>query len=162
TMIPLRDRLLRRLMAEDRQGRLLACYPVAPDHPGQSVNLHSKLIIVDGRFLRIGSSNLNNRSLGMDTECDIAVEAADALDQRIITRFRDQLLAEHLAADLVTVEAALRHAGGALLPAVRSLLQTRGGLHPFALEPGLAENPAPAAMALFDPAEPFDLGLSWR
>jgi phosphatidylserine/phosphatidylglycerophosphate/cardiolipin synthase-like enzyme len=32
-------------------------------------------------FLRIGSANLNNRSFGFDTECDIALEAHDAADE---------------------------------------------------------------------------------
>jgi hypothetical protein len=27
------------------------------------------------RFLRVGSANLNNRSMGADTECDLAFEA---------------------------------------------------------------------------------------
>ena len=35
--------------------------------------------------LRLGSSNLNNRSMGFDTECDVAIEG-----------FRTKLMAEHL------------------------------------------------------------------
>ena len=37
--------------------------------------VHSKVMIVDDRLLRIGSANLNNRSMGTDTECDLAIEA---------------------------------------------------------------------------------------
>ena len=37
--------------------------------------VHSKVMIVDDRFLRIGSANINNRSMGADTECDLAFEA---------------------------------------------------------------------------------------
>ena len=44
---------------------------------GGSVNtmVHSKVMIVDDRLLHIGSANLNNRSMGTDTECDIAIAA---------------------------------------------------------------------------------------
>ena len=38
--------------------------------------MHSKVMVIDDRFLRIGSANLNNRSMGTDTECDLAIEAA--------------------------------------------------------------------------------------
>ena len=38
----------------------------------------SKVAVFDDRLLRIGSTNLNNRSLGYDTECDVAIEADDA------------------------------------------------------------------------------------
>ena len=37
--------------------------------------VHSKVMIVDDGFLRIGSANINNRSMGADTECDLAFEA---------------------------------------------------------------------------------------
>jgi phospholipase D1/2 len=32
-------------------------------------------MIVDDEWLRIGSSNLSNRSMGVDSECDVTVEA---------------------------------------------------------------------------------------
>lgn len=51
-------------------------------------------------MLRIGSANLNNRSMGMDTERDFAIEAARAPNEAEVRRgiadFRDDLLAEHL------------------------------------------------------------------
>src|SRR5690606_28770237 len=72
-----RDRLIRRLKRADRYNRLRVMYPVVPDGEDgeQDVLIHSKLLIIDDRFLRLGSSNLNNRSEGLDTEADIAVEA---------------------------------------------------------------------------------------
>ena len=39
------------------------------------VMVHSKLMIVDDVLLHVGSANLNNRSIGLDTECDLAIEA---------------------------------------------------------------------------------------
>jgi phosphatidylserine/phosphatidylglycerophosphate/cardiolipin synthase-like enzyme len=72
-----RDRLLRRLAAADRHGRLRAYWLVAAGEPNCEINLHAKLLIVDDTFVRIGSSNLNNRPLGVDTECDRALEASE-------------------------------------------------------------------------------------
>ncbi len=48
--------------------------------------IHSKVMIVDDRLLRIGSANLNNRSMGTDTECDLVVEAASERRAPRITR----------------------------------------------------------------------------
>ena len=68
-----RQRLVRLLRKADLHGRLGVYWPAAGS--GVSVYVHSKVIVVDGRLLRIGSSNFNNRSLGFDSECDIAIEA---------------------------------------------------------------------------------------
>ncbi len=57
-------------------GRLGVFWPVADR--GRPIYVHSKVMIIDDRLLRIGSSNLNNRSLGFDSECDVALEAAPA------------------------------------------------------------------------------------
>jgi phosphatidylserine/phosphatidylglycerophosphate/cardiolipin synthase-like enzyme len=71
-----RNRLLRRLKRADRHGRLGAFYPIIPGKDGPvTVLVHAKLIIADDSILRIGSSNLNNRSTGLDAECDLAIEA---------------------------------------------------------------------------------------
>ena len=43
--------------------------------PRSAVMVHSKVMIVDDCMLRVGSANLNNRSMGADTECDLAFEA---------------------------------------------------------------------------------------
>jgi phosphatidylserine/phosphatidylglycerophosphate/cardiolipin synthase-like enzyme len=37
-------------------------------------------MVVDDEWLRIGSANINNRSMGVDTECDLAIEAAGRSD----------------------------------------------------------------------------------
>ena len=63
--------------------------------------MHAKVLIVDDCLLKIGSSNLNNRSMGLDTECDLAVEAVPghATDRAVaaeILGLRDALLGEHL------------------------------------------------------------------
>ena len=95
TMTVLRTRLLTRLRAADRLGvwRVLSCCPKLGD---SCINVHSKILVVDDTLVRVGSSNLSNRSMGLDTGCDLAIEAAD--DARIggIAHFRDRLLGEHL------------------------------------------------------------------
>jgi uncharacterized membrane protein YdjX (TVP38/TMEM64 family) len=74
--------------------------------------MHAKVMVVDDVLLRIGSSNLNNRSMGYDTECDVAIEA-DGRDEvrTAIARVRDDLLAEHLGVDAATVGKCLGETG---------------------------------------------------
>jgi phosphatidylserine/phosphatidylglycerophosphate/cardiolipin synthase-like enzyme/uncharacterized membrane protein YdjX (TVP38/TMEM64 family) len=79
---------------------------VAPDGL-LSIHVHAKLLIVDDRFLRIGSSNLNNRSMGFDTECDVGIEAANDEQRRAIASIRNRLIAEHWGSDEQSVAAAL-------------------------------------------------------
>ena len=73
SMAVLRSRLLKRLRAADRFGRLHVYYPVLEDENIQ-MRVHSKVCFIDDRLLRVGSANLNNRSMGLDTECDLAIE----------------------------------------------------------------------------------------
>jgi phosphatidylserine/phosphatidylglycerophosphate/cardiolipin synthase-like enzyme len=76
TMHVLRTRLIQRLQKADRYGRFKVYYPHVPDlAEGCCVDVHSKLMVVDDRMLRIGSSNLCNRSMGVDSECDVVLEA---------------------------------------------------------------------------------------
>ncbi|MGK3986971.1 phospholipase D-like domain-containing protein [Sorangium sp. So ce136] len=60
--------------------------------------IHSKVMIVDDRFLTMGSANLTNRSLSIDTEINASVEADDPDDAlgRSIRRVRASLIGEHL------------------------------------------------------------------
>ena len=41
------------------------------------IYVHAKVAVIDDRLLRLGSSNVNNRSMGLDTECDLAIEAVE-------------------------------------------------------------------------------------
>ncbi|MGE5505008.1 MAG: VTT domain-containing protein [Actinomycetota bacterium] len=105
-----RARLYRRLLAADRHGRLRLYFPMVG---GRDVKVHSKVMVVDDTFLRIGSANLNNRSLGLDTECDILVEAAGRPDiARAITAARHDLLAEHLGVAAETIARTEAELGG--------------------------------------------------
>jgi phosphatidylserine/phosphatidylglycerophosphate/cardiolipin synthase-like enzyme len=92
-----RARLLRRLARADRHKRLRVYYPaIFEDEAETAIHVHAKLMIIDDRILRVGSANLNNRSMGLDTECDIVVEAEDDVTRDAICKVRERLMAEHL------------------------------------------------------------------
>jgi phosphatidylserine/phosphatidylglycerophosphate/cardiolipin synthase-like enzyme len=81
-------------------GHRLGLYAsVAPDGGCEvPVLIHSKLLLVDDRFLTLGSANASNRSMGLDTELNVAFEARTDADRplvRSIRRVRVNLLAEH-------------------------------------------------------------------
>lgn len=106
-----RRRLLRRLIRADRHRRLRIYYPsIAADGSETPIHVHAKLMIVDDRLLRIGSANLNNRSMGLDTECDLIIEAADEATRAAICGVRERLMAEHLGTSTEKVRDAAQSA----------------------------------------------------
>jgi phosphatidylserine/phosphatidylglycerophosphate/cardiolipin synthase-like enzyme len=155
-----RDRLLRRLAAADRHDRLRAYWLGVADGPEHEINLHAKLIIVDDAFVRIGSSNLNNRSLGFDTECDLAIEAPDARARAAIARLRSTLLAEHMVRPVEEVEEAIAREG--LIAAIERLNGERGRLRRYQIDPDAGSKKPIVATTLLDPAEPPDLDYLGR
>jgi phosphatidylserine/phosphatidylglycerophosphate/cardiolipin synthase-like enzyme len=152
-----RDRLIRRLRRADRFDRLRVYHPVVPaggDDPC-GVLIHAKLIIVDDVLLRVGSSNLNNRSVGLDTECDLAIEAGNERERRSVARLRERLLAEHL--DVVPERVAQAVAAeGSLVRAIEVLDHGGRGLRPF--EAMGTSGPARPLFGtrLLDPRRPFE------
>src|SRR3954469_3886284 len=98
TMHVLRTRLIQRLMKADRYGRFKVYYPHIPGLTDMCcLDVHSKMMVVDDRMVRIGSSNLCNRSMGVDTECDVLIESrGEAEVAAVIRGLRDRLIAEHL------------------------------------------------------------------
>jgi phosphatidylserine/phosphatidylglycerophosphate/cardiolipin synthase-like enzyme len=79
-----------RLRSADVFGRLRALWPATAK--GRTVIVHSKTSIFDDRIARVGSANLNNRSGGFDTECELAVECEEEEARLAITAFRDRLV----------------------------------------------------------------------
>jgi phospholipase D1/2 len=105
-------RILAMLREADHEGRLHVYMPMTGEAGDMPIMVHAKTMVIDGVFLRIGSSNLNNRSMGLDSECDIALTAElGSDDARRIIRYRDDLLAEHLSSDIDTVAAAIARTG---------------------------------------------------
>lgn len=98
TMHVLRTRLIQRLRRADRHGRFHIYYAHLDGlREGTCIDIHSKLMIVDDDILRVGSANLCNRSLGLDSECDLALQAeGDPAVAAGIRALRARLLGEHL------------------------------------------------------------------
>lgn len=99
-----RSRLMLALQAADRHGRFRLLSPVSAE--GAPIYVHAKLVIADDEILRVGSSNIDRRSMGFDTEADVAVLATNARDRDRIRAIRHERLAEHLGATPEQVEAA--------------------------------------------------------
>jgi phosphatidylserine/phosphatidylglycerophosphate/cardiolipin synthase-like enzyme len=151
-----RDRLTRRLKRADRFGRLRVWYPQIDSKEGpQQILVHSKLIIVDDLFLRVGSSNLNNRSIGLDTECDLAIEASDVDARRAVIRVRDQLLAEHIGSDADTVARTILETGS-VIAAVERLNTGPRKLCAFEAMKGKGPMRPIFGTRLLDPKRPFE------
>jgi len=159
TMGVLRGRIHRRLRAADRHGRYRLYYPTLPwlDGKDDCLNIHSKVLIVDDDLLMIGSANLSNRSMGTDTECNLALEArGDAHVERTIAGFRHRLLAEHLDCSPTDVAGATR-AAHSLHHGIEALRREgRRGLE--VIEPELDPNLDALVpdQQLLDPERPID------
>jgi phosphatidylserine/phosphatidylglycerophosphate/cardiolipin synthase-like enzyme len=124
-----RAKLLAIVQDADVHGRFRLYFPVTAGR--RPIYVHAKVLVVDDRLLRIGSANLNNRSMGLDTECDLSIEArADDPRNRelsaAVTGLRDRLLGEHLDVPAEDVAAAVTAGGGSLLAAVESLRRPAG------------------------------------
>lgn len=153
-----RDRLFARLRRADRYGRLGLFYAVSNGDPESEINIHSKVTIVDDHFVRIGSANLNRRSMGVDTECDIAIEAEHDDARDAIADLRNRLIAEHLCAEPEAFEAAVAERGS-VLGAIEHLNRNSRCLVPYAVEPG--KRSWIFGRDLFDPARPLSLAGLW-
>lgn len=138
-------------------GHALGVYYSLSDGEGeqqQPTYIHSKLMSVDDRFLTVGSANLSNRSMEVDSELHVAWEAPPHQPPtRSIRRLRVSLMAEH--------------AGLAGAAAIRPLVAIPGlvaRLDQLAARPGarlrIHGPPSPAqqtAMKIVDPEDlPFD------
>lgn len=124
TMDVLRGRVLRRLREADKNDRLRVYYVRLRADPELSLMIHAKVMIIDDMFVRVASSNISNRSMGLDSECDLAIESGEQHDCRdAIAGFRRRLLAEHLGVEAREVAAA-EAAQPSLVQAIESL---RGG-----------------------------------
>lgn len=155
TMGVFRAKLLARIRETDTHGRLKVYYPAVPSLDSKGINLHSKLTVVDDAFVRVGSSNLSNRSMAVDTECDLAFESSgEKRVEECIARFRNTLLAEHLGVSVAEVERTFS-AEGSL---IRTIEKLRGGARTLVPFP---EEEVPWTSVLLpdetiDPVEPID------
>ncbi len=84
--------------AGHRLGIYNVCVPQEEEGEGLYVYIHSKLLIADDRALTLGSANLNNRSMSLDSELNAAwmAETDDEPVARAIRALRARLLSEHV------------------------------------------------------------------
>lgn len=105
TMGVLTARAVRRLQKADIHDHCFIGYPEVPNLPDEQYeNVHSKVMAVDDEVIRVGSANLNNRSMGLDTECDLTLVAGASAGEK--SRFRREvarMIANHFDADAETV-----------------------------------------------------------
>lgn len=163
TMGLLRARMHRRLKASDPRGRYSMYCPVLPWLDDACLNVHSKVFAIDDVLFGVGSANLSSRSMSLDTECHLVIEARgeDEEAARIrtaIAAMRNRLMAEHLDVEPQAVEKALAERRS-LHGAVKALHCDGRTLKRF--EPSANEDldALMPASALIDPEEPIDADL---
>jgi phosphatidylserine/phosphatidylglycerophosphate/cardiolipin synthase-like enzyme len=150
-----RDRLIRHLRRADRHGRLRVYYAVGDGREcACEISVHSKVLIVDDRIIRIGSSNLANRSMGLDTECDLVIEAVNDEQRKKIGSIRGRLLSEHLGVAPKTVVDAISRTGS-LIRAIDACNSNARCLRPFPETDIDGPTEPIATTGLMDPAKPW-------
>jgi len=156
-MDAIRARMLKRLRQADRYGRLRVYYPVVGEGRPVRIYVHAKLLMADDRWLTLGSANFNNRSMGLDTECNLAVDACgDEAVERAISLFRQRLLGHFLGASPEEVGEAMARENSM----VKGIEEFRGGAKTLkSLEGNSPEwlEPLASDSRILDPEEPVEL-----
>jgi phosphatidylserine/phosphatidylglycerophosphate/cardiolipin synthase-like enzyme len=141
-----RARLHAWITRADRHDRFRLLHPF--DAGGDPIYVHSKTMVVDDMMVKVGSSNINNRSMRLDTECDLFMLASehDGDLRKRIAHLRNDLLAEHLGAEPQAVASLLAETGS-LIRTIDALASPQGRtLRPYrpvklnGLEKWLADN----------------------
>ncbi|WP_342452481.1 VTT domain-containing protein [Pararoseomonas baculiformis] len=158
TMLAGRIRFMRAIRRAGLGDRVRLVFPhVTNGEVETEVMVHAKVMAVDDRFLRVASSNLCNRSMGTDTECDLVVEAQSPEQAAAVAALRDRLIAEHTGVSPEEVAERLR-ATGSILRAVEGL--SAGGKSLRGVEDG--DRPArallPGIERAADPRRPIESG----
>lgn len=156
TMGVLRARLHAELARADVHGRYRSWYPHVPGLEDACLHVHSKVFVVDERLLTLGSANLSNRSMGLDTECNLVVDATgDPRLRAVVAGLRNRLLAEHLGTSESAVANAIA-AHGSLVAAVESLRGDGRSLRPLVPEVDPAREALVPEREIFDAERPVE------
>jgi phosphatidylserine/phosphatidylglycerophosphate/cardiolipin synthase-like enzyme len=156
TMDRARGAMIWRLRSADVFGRFRALWPATSG--GETVIVHSKVSVIDDHIARIGSANLNNRSGGFDTECELAVVCDDEESRLAITAFRDRLVGHFMGCTGDAVAKAREDHGG-LVGAIDALNRERGRLN--VIEPP-GTSPLGEFITRNHLGDPQDTQDSWR
>lgn len=150
--------LLSKLAEANIHDRLGFFFPVTGGEKKKRIKVHSKVLITDDLLLRVGSSNLNERSMSLDTECDISLQASGAASS-CVAFLRNRLIAEHLGQDAEEFAAQVaRH--GSILAAIRQAPRRDRALLPF---PPVQDSVAVISFLgnLLDPGGPMTWPAIW-
>ena len=150
-----RVRLLHAIAERDVQSRMRVFVPYTGAKP---IYVHAKLTIVDDEIVRVGSANMNNRSMGLDTEADVFIDARRPANDRpevreTIRRLRHRLLAEHCGLDIAAIPALLDEYGS-MAGMIDALPRSAKRLEAFELRPLNDTEKALADSTLLDPERP--------
>jgi phosphatidylserine/phosphatidylglycerophosphate/cardiolipin synthase-like enzyme len=152
-----RVRLLHSIGEKDTGNRFRLYCPLTSG--GEAIYVHAKLMIVDDEILRIGSANMNNRSMGLDSECDVFIDAARPGNGHAvpaITRIRHKLLAEHCGVQVAEMEKLLGE-HHSMAEAIQAATGKGKRLEPFVLRPLTDAEKTVADNALLDPERPEEM-----
>jgi phosphatidylserine/phosphatidylglycerophosphate/cardiolipin synthase-like enzyme len=152
-----RVRLLHAIEVRDHAERLHVYVPMTTG--GAAIYVHAKLMIIDDEIVRVGSANMNNRSMGLDSEADVFIDAArpgNGHAAPAIANLRRRLLAEHCGITEAGL-AALLGQHGSMAAAIAAAPTTSKHLAPFVLRPLTDAEKAVADNALLDPERPEEL-----
>lgn len=157
TMDTARSEVLYRLEQADVHDRFFAFSPRT--ERGQRIIVHAKLTVIDDRVIRIGSTNLNNRSFGLDTECDITAEPVDEVGRSAIRRYRQRSIGHFIGVEpeaFAAAEALERSTGRAIRRFDAGRLEALGSTPPTRLERTVA------GLKLGDPFGADDAWRPWK
>ena len=157
TMDTARAEILFRLESADRHNRFFAFSPNTKN--GERIIVHAKVTVVDDVLLRIGSTNLNNRSLGFDTECDVAIAPEDGAGREAIRHFRHRTIGHFIgvtADEFGAAEAVCGSTGEAIQKFDRGRMSPLGATPPSMIQRTIAE------FQLGDPISPRDAWRPWK
>jgi phospholipase D1/2 len=145
-----------KLLRAAARDRVHLVYPqVADGERSVGVMVHSKVLVVDDKILRVGSANLNNRSMGTDTECDLVVVGKSEDERRRIATLRNRLIGDHCGVPAHEVAKAIDAAGGSLIAAVRTLQCNGRSLQPISDEHEEADELVAVIQDVADPEKPI-------
>jgi phosphatidylserine/phosphatidylglycerophosphate/cardiolipin synthase-like enzyme len=147
-----RAELMEAIRKCDKHGRFRLFYPVTEKR--EDIYVHSKITIVDDRMIRVGSANFNNRSMGLDSECDLLIDGSlpeNKFAKDVIADLHADLLAEHLGVSVDTVQAKLAETGS-LIRTIDALSGSEGrGLVVYVPEERTAAEKTLAKSEALDP-----------
>ena len=157
TMDTARAQVLHQLEQADRNNRFFCFTPHTKT--GERIIVHAKMSIYDDEIIRIGSTNLNNRSFGFDTECDIAAAPTTDAGRQFIRGYRRRTLGHWIGVD-ADAFAAAEELTGSVGEAIQRFdtgrMRLLGTAAPTRLERIIAE------FQLGDPVSPQDAFRPWK